>query len=329
MSVEILVMKRKYETEFVVGQKFGQRTVLAEIEPVRTKSGIVKRRVEVLCECGKEAEVDLHKLIKGAANRCKTCVTDTRVRKGMVFGKRTVISSPTKRGGYWRVFVRCSCGYESEITTTALLRNAANQCHHCRQYERIAREHGGVLPYPQHRPYRQHDLYQTWHGIKGRIFNTDSHAWDDYGGRGLTMHPEWVNEFGAFAEFVLTHLGPRPEGKSIDRVDNDLGYIPFQPNGELQLCWADQDEQNNNRRGYKGNPKYRWGLWRVGDVEGTLFKVCKHFGVFDNSVKNQLKRNHLREALTVKEGLRKVLAKKLTVVPEITCLCEPTEQPEN
>ena len=142
------------------------------------------------------------------------------------------------------------------------------------------------------------------------------------------MHPEWVSDFGAFAEFVSTQLGERPAGKSIDRVENDLGYLPYQPNGELQLCWSDREEQNNNRRGYKGKAKNRWGIWKVGDVEGSLFKVCKHYGVFDAAVKNLVKSNHLRPGMTVQDALTKTLSRNMDEVPSIECIQEPVEQPD-
>ena len=48
--------------------------------------------------------------------------------------------------------------------------------------------------------------------------------------------------FSAFQSYVVETLGPRPEGYSIDRIENSEGYYP----GNLK--WSTSSEQNLNRR---------------------------------------------------------------------------------
>jgi len=79
----------------------------------------------------------------------------------------------------------------------------------------------------------------AWNNAKQRIFNPKAHAYKRYGGRGLTMAPEWVGP-GGFEKF-FAHIGPRPEGHTLDRIDNDKGYVP----GNVR--WADWKTQANNR----------------------------------------------------------------------------------
>lgn len=87
--------------------------------------------------------------------------------------------------------------------------------------------------------------YQLWAQMKARCFNPLHKAYPDYGGRGITVHPEWVTDFGAF----IAHVGRRPSPEySLDRIDNDKGYVP----GNLR--WALKKVQNNNRR-----PKVPYG----------------------------------------------------------------------
>jgi hypothetical protein len=56
------------------------------------------------------------------------------------------------------------------------------------------------------------------------------------------MAPEWINDFAAFRDYINEHLGPRPKGHSIDRIENDEGYFP----GNLR--WATQSQQVHNSR---------------------------------------------------------------------------------
>lgn len=83
--------------------------------------------------------------------------------------------------------------------------------------------------------------YQVWKGIKKRCFNKMEPAYPRYGGKGITMAPEWVDNFPAF----LAHVGSRPTPKhSIDRIDGTKGYVP----GNLR--WATAQEQNRNKPGW-------------------------------------------------------------------------------
>ena len=61
--------------------------------------------------------------------------------------------------------------------------------------------------------------------------------------RGITVASEWLpgGDGGGFDRF-LAHVGLRPsERHSLDRIDNDAGYMP----GNVR--WATQAEQVRNR----------------------------------------------------------------------------------
>jgi len=60
-----------------------------------------------------------------------------------------------------------------------------------------------------------------------------------YGGSGITVHPEWLDNPISFFE----EIGPSPEaGFQIDRIDSRLGYMP----GNVR--WVTSKTNNRNRR---------------------------------------------------------------------------------
>ena len=79
--------------------------------------------------------------------------------------------------------------------------------------------------------------YRSWDGMLQRCHNPRNPRYPDYGGRGITVCERWCS----FANFYAD-MGERPEGTSIDRIDNDGNY-------ELGNCrWATASEQQRNQR---------------------------------------------------------------------------------
>lgn len=79
--------------------------------------------------------------------------------------------------------------------------------------------------------------YITWGGMIQRCFNPKAPTWEYYGGRGITVCARWRS----FENF-LADMGERPQGRTLDRLDNDGNYEP----GNCQ--WATRSEQLLNRR---------------------------------------------------------------------------------
>ena len=86
-------------------------------------------------------------------------------------------------------------------------------------------------------------LYRLYYNAKARCCNPNFPSYKDYGGRGITFYEGWMDDREAFISYIRENLGDKPTPQhSLDRVDNDKGYIP----GNLR--WATRKEQIDNRR---------------------------------------------------------------------------------
>jgi len=88
-----------------------------------------------------------------------------------------------------------------------------------------------------------HPLYETWRNMVRRCHAPGFPDFKHYGARGIQVWPAWRDDFQSFADWIESNLGSRPEGMTLDRIDNDRGYDPE------NLKWATWSEQNRNRRG--------------------------------------------------------------------------------
>lgn len=78
--------------------------------------------------------------------------------------------------------------------------------------------------------------YIVWRNMLTRCSDPKHKQFKDYGGRGITVCESWSESFSAF----LRDMGERPQGRSLDRIDNDKGY------DKANCRWATRAEQASN-----------------------------------------------------------------------------------
>lgn len=82
--------------------------------------------------------------------------------------------------------------------------------------------------------------YRSWEAMVRRCSVEKDPAYDNYGGRGITVCENWLSFEGFFSD-----MGICPSGYTIDRLDSNKGYEPS------NCRWATRMQQGENRRGHK------------------------------------------------------------------------------
>lgn len=195
-------------------------------------------------EAGKIDRVDAIELLEALDKlgdyivaRRERCTTKLWPGPGVRFGRLTVIEPSytslfeNTRAGHDRlVTCRCDCGNEVDVLLGNLARGYTVSCG-CWAKEKTAERvtiHGETGS----------RLYWVWHNMIERCTNPNATNYERYGGRGITVCPEWRSSFEAFMAWAMAN-GYQP-GLQVDRKDNDGPYTPS------NCRWATRKQQARN-----------------------------------------------------------------------------------
>jgi hypothetical protein len=131
----------------------------------------------------------------------------------------------------WRC--ACDCGAETVVDGGNLISGGCASCG-CLKRELMAKS---FVRHGHARVGKASPEYKSWAAMMARVSATKGRRWIDYAARGITACERW----SVFENF-LADMGPRPHGRSLDRIDNDGNYEP------TNCRWATASEQVRNRR---------------------------------------------------------------------------------
>lgn len=216
------------------GQKFGALTIIDYIPRTSKKERL---KVKCLCDCGNEC-VRIFKEVRSGHTTTCGC-RRTRYKDyhddfiGQKFNRLTIIGYDGITNDH-KMLAKCKCDCGNiHIATLKDVKNGHIKSCGCLQKE-IARNRFLIDNRTNER------LYTIYVNMKARCYNVDSPNYKHYGGRGIIICKEWLNDYTTFKTWSLNN--GYNDNLSIDRINVNGNYEPS------NCRWTTQLVQGNNKR---------------------------------------------------------------------------------
>ena len=178
---------------------------------------------------------------------------------GEKYNRLTVIGFKGTRNGI--VIAKCDCGNEVELMRCHIIKGNNKSCgcllsdspkQRFTKHGHIKHSNGKRIPSAE---------YRTWQNMRNRCLNPNSNDYRYYGGRGISIAPEW-NSFETF----LADMGARPSDKhTLDRINNDQGYSKY------NCRWETRQAQARNR------PYAKTKTWELAEQLNVKPATAAHY----------------------------------------------------
>ena len=158
------------------------------------------------------------------------------------------------------------CGNEFEIKATEIERGRGKYC----SRECFLKARHAFLPHYKY-------LMNVLHCMKLRCYNPKIKSYKDYGGRGIKICPEWLENKMNFYNWAMAN--GYEDGLTIERIDVNGNYEPS------NCHWITKAEQAKNRRC---------------NIMICLTEICRIFNLPYNTINARINRSkwNIKKALT-------------------------------
>lgn len=181
----------------------------------------------------------------------------------MNYGKWTVIEETGLR---W--LCRCECGTERRVVRSDLWSGRSTNCGCVRRVTAPAAARAASMTHGMDGT----PIYRTWIDMRRRCHDPRRPDFQKYGARGIVVCEQWRESFETF----YRDMGARPEGMTIDRIDNNGNYSP-------ENCrWAARTTQERNKSTNR--------LVILGGVTMTIAEACERSGITKSAALARLAR---------------------------------------
>ena len=158
--------------------------------------------------------------------------------QGIRFDKLVVLGLDYRDAKYqkhWRC--QCDCGAATTVRSDRLTSGHTRSCGCLRKsYQKTLQ----VTATADARRYTR----SSYKAMIDRCYRPTMGSYAKYGGKGITVCDRWrfgEGDRNGWTCFFID-MGPRPQGMTLDRLDNARGYEP------TNCRWATVQQQNQNRR---------------------------------------------------------------------------------
>lgn len=292
---ERLQREKEEKQKLILGrlnQAFGDYKITSVIDLKSNNPRYILR----CCECGDEMNVSANSFWQRANFECKkhrpTAESIIKFDESYIGRKKNFLKvigiSRFPKNNHRAFICECDCGdiklIEPAHWEQGIVKSCGCKTSELHSQNSIIHGHSGDR------------LYRVWNSMKQRCYNKNNSNYENYGGRGIRICKEWLDDFANFYNWAMANgydYNAEFGECTIDRIDVNGNYEPS------NCRWVDAVTQANNKR-----PRKDWKP-RKEKVEfrGKKYRfneLCKMFGTSDPAVRYRMNKlgMTLEQALT-------------------------------